>query len=342
MLPKLSPMPVSLKQEAGSNPSSARRFSFLAPFSLWSPSKPPMPRAASLDSWREGAENRGQLAFAVHTILELMELNHQEEQAFKRLDLPEEYKRDQEYRILNRKEKYHEIYELLNEAQTNCVRSTDLLSSDKYTRPGLLPALSATTNILNETHIASLQTLKDNHQLKGCILLVDDQFMMMKLLFRNVSTALNGTAVTFLQESKNWKKYAMTQTVIADWGIICASDGAVAQEVLKYIPVDLMVTDQMMPGVKGLELILSVRMKELETYQETPMQIALHTSGGSEAENQVFQQRSRALRTCYIDKSSPDRLTTFINEGVLSILSKRSSPLEDQDQVMNYQELFSL
>jgi len=139
---------------------------------------------------------------------------------------------------------------------------------------------------LTEEQRISLTDLRSMDRLKGIILLVDDSFVTMKMLLKNVTNILfsispqqSEIASDNLKSVKidDWQQKKFVIETRGDWGIVCAANGRVAYDIVMAIEILATITDQEMPMMNGLELIASIR--KLERIESRPrMRIALNTA----------------------------------------------------------------
>lgn len=139
-------------------------------------------------------------------------------------------------------------------------------------------------SLLNPEQMTGLDFLSKNTTLSGIILLADDQYMILKILMKLIGSELLGeffdSKMMQLSTLKNtdWTGHALTTDIIGSWGIICASNGRVAYEVVQRCAnIKLVITDLEMPEMNGVELIHHIRAFEQENGKEFPTKIVLNT-----------------------------------------------------------------
>ncbi|MDF1683105.1 MAG: hybrid sensor histidine kinase/response regulator [Legionellaceae bacterium] len=139
------------------------------------------------------------------------------------------------------------------------------------------------------------QKLAEARQFKRLILLVDDQLIILKGLerslfaYQRLAYKTADTALGSLTQA-TWQEEGWVTDAMGEYGVICAANGLVAEEILKNLPIDALITDEQMPGLSGSDLIQAVRQFELKN-QKALMPIALNSGDSVEelsSEKQAF------------------------------------------------------
>ena len=168
---------------------------------------------------------------------------------------------------------------------------------------------SESSNILSQEQLSNLNILAKNHDLRGIILLADDQLFNLKILMRQIFTTLfpgvpqPKTELSDLKQDV-WNEHGLTIDILGEWGIVCAANGDIAYAAVKNCPVTATITDQQMPGKRqGTDLIISIREMEQKDIR-APMHIALNTGLDSNTINIKSPEVLNHLDVVYILKSA--------------------------------------
>ena len=95
----------------------------------------------------------------------------------------------------------------------------------------------------------------------------------------------------------------------AGFDVVTASNGEEAWEQLQRIPVDLIITDQQMPRMEGLDCCR--RLRSLERYRETP--IILLTAKAFELDHEALAKEV-GIVSVFSKPFSPSELVQFVTD----------------------------
>ena len=243
---------------------------------------------------------------------------------------------------------YTDLHALLNEAMDRCNNEPEIVSSRKRIAAHISSARYAffpEPTLLSTAQIQSLFELQANQSLSGCLLLVDDTPTMFKILFKYISSCLqiDRSEINMEIDARHWQEQKISSCCVKNWGIIIAANGNIAQEILQKITITAMITDNDMPGLRGVDLIKNIREQEQKQASALPLKIALHTGGGSSAENATTSDYvQNTLNAKYITKGESNKIIDFFCEVMnLAPLEQHHSPAVQRDEHLHLQALGS-
>lgn len=147
---------------------------------------------------------------------------------------------------------------------------------------------------------------------KRAVLLVDDGLISIKFLLRETLTTLglgklaNDSPVSQLVTAEIWQKMKFFMLNYEHWYIVCACNGAVAQELLDGFTPDVMITDENMPEKNGTDLIRWFR--EHRTDQDH-VRIALHSSDT----DKPWQEILKSYNAVFFKKADKEIFTSIFD-----------------------------
>ena len=213
---------------------------------------------------------------------------------------------------------------------------------------GYFQSLSETTHaffaekgtILTKKQHSDLDDLASLQYGAGIILLVDDSILILKLILKILSSILNLSSHKVMANRSHhlknlrdteWQAMGCVTETMANWVVICASNGAVAHEIIRVAKVSMMVTDFEMPKMNGVELIKSIRSQQTSS----SMPIVLHTTLSKEQllendpsfdlvkQNVTYFQKNQgmqALKTFFKDNLPLYEISEHLNTGLAGCL----------------------